>query len=166
MEPKKKKLYTLCLIHQGDKVLLGMKKIGFGAGQWNGFGGKVESGEEIDHAAQREVLEEVGLTVTDMNKVGVLNFEFESDQNKVMEVHVFKATQFTGEPIESNEMIPQWFDVAKVPYAKMWPDDQIWLPLLLADKKFTGTFLFDQPSSETYSAKILKSDLIEKISLN
>ena len=37
-----KKLLTLTIIYQHPKVLLGMKKRGFGAGRWNGFGGKVE----------------------------------------------------------------------------------------------------------------------------
>lgn len=34
-------------------VLLGMKKRGFGAGKWNGFGGKVQPGETIEEAARR-----------------------------------------------------------------------------------------------------------------
>ena len=159
MEPKKKKLFTLCIIHQGNKVLLGMKKKGFGAGQWNGFGGKVEPNEEIQHAAQREVLEEAGVQVTDISHVGILNFEFESEPMKVMEVHLFKATQFTGEPKESDEMQPQWFDIDTIPFDKMWSDDKYWMPLLLSDKKFTGTFLFDRPSDATYQAKILKQEL-------
>ncbi|MEK7607017.1 MAG: DNA mismatch repair protein MutT, partial [Patescibacteria group bacterium] len=39
-----RKLLTLCFIHQSPRILLGMKKRGFGAGRWNGFGGKVEAG--------------------------------------------------------------------------------------------------------------------------
>lgn len=34
-------------------VLLGMKKRGFGAGKWNGFGGKVQPGETIEEAARQ-----------------------------------------------------------------------------------------------------------------
>ncbi|KAJ1429629.1 hypothetical protein B484DRAFT_396306, partial [Ochromonadaceae sp. CCMP2298] len=30
------------------EVLLGMKKRGFGAGKWNGFGGKMDPGESMD----------------------------------------------------------------------------------------------------------------------
>ena len=37
-----------------DKVLLAMKKRGFGAGKWNGVGGKVKDGETIKQAAIRE----------------------------------------------------------------------------------------------------------------
>jgi hypothetical protein len=36
-----KKILTLTIIYQHPRVLLGMKKRGFGAGRWNGFGGKV-----------------------------------------------------------------------------------------------------------------------------
>lgn len=47
------KLFTLVLVVQPQRVLLGMKKRGFGAGLWNGFGGKVQPGESIEEAARR-----------------------------------------------------------------------------------------------------------------
>ncbi|MDO8604541.1 MAG: hypothetical protein Q7K40_04085 [bacterium] len=40
-----KKVLTLCHLHTDTHVLLGKKKRGFGAGQWNGFGGNVEKGK-------------------------------------------------------------------------------------------------------------------------
>lgn len=49
------KLLTLVLVVQPGKVLLGMKKRGFGAGKWNGFGGKVEPGETIEAGARRYI---------------------------------------------------------------------------------------------------------------
>ena len=49
----KPKLYTLALIRNGGDILLGMKKRGFGAGRWNGFGGKVDTDETILQAAKR-----------------------------------------------------------------------------------------------------------------
>ncbi|XP_070218912.1 oxidized purine nucleoside triphosphate hydrolase isoform X1 [Bos mutus] len=47
------RLYTLVLVLQPQRVLLGMKKRGFGAGRWNGFGGKVHEGETIEDGAKR-----------------------------------------------------------------------------------------------------------------
>ena len=47
------KLYTLVFVHTSSKILLGMKKRGFGVGRWNGFGGKVHVGESIEAAASR-----------------------------------------------------------------------------------------------------------------
>ena len=41
MTDRKYKHLTLVFLRDGSKVLLGMKKRGFGAGKWNGFGGKV-----------------------------------------------------------------------------------------------------------------------------
>ena len=41
MTDRKCKLLTLVFLRNGSKVLLGMKKRGFGVGKWNGFGGKV-----------------------------------------------------------------------------------------------------------------------------
>ena len=49
----KVKLYTLALIRKEERILLGMKKRGFGAGRWNGFGGKVNNDETILQAAKR-----------------------------------------------------------------------------------------------------------------
>lgn len=153
-----KKILTLCMIHSDGKILLGLKKKGFGVGRWNGFGGKVEQGESIEDAARREVLEEAGIKVTDMYKAGVLNFSFENDP-KILEVHVFSASTFTGEPTESDEMKPKWFDIKDIPYEQMWSDDSHWLPLLLNGKKFNGSFLFDRPSDETHPGKIITKDL-------
>ncbi|KAM9726150.1 oxidized purine nucleoside triphosphate hydrolase isoform 3-T4 [Dama dama] len=49
------RLYTLVLVLQPQRVLLGMKKRGFGAGRWNGFGGKVQEGETIEDGAKRHL---------------------------------------------------------------------------------------------------------------
>ena len=53
MSPPARKVLTLAFIRDGDRLLLGMKKRGFGAGKWNGFGGKVDPGETILQGAVR-----------------------------------------------------------------------------------------------------------------
>lgn len=153
-------LLTLCLIHQDDKVLLGLKKTGFGSGRWNGFGGKVKEGETIEEAAVREFKEESSIEILEMTKRGILNFQFESNP-EILEVHVFHVGKFNGEPEETEEMSPKWFDVKEIPFDEMWTDDKYWAPLFLAGKKFKGTFLFDRPSNKEYSSKIITKELIE-----
>lgn len=165
METKKIIPLTLCMVHQGEKILLGMKKRRFGAGRWNGFGGKLDPGETIEQAAVREMNEEIGITALDMDKRGILHFEFENDPAVTLEVHIFSVTKFSGEPMETEEMRPEWFGVDAIPYETMWSDDKYWLPLFLQGKKFTGTFLFDKPSTPEYSAKMLKQDLKEVTNL-
>ncbi|XP_041812112.1 7,8-dihydro-8-oxoguanine triphosphatase [Chelmon rostratus] len=135
------KLLTLVLVVRPGKVLLGMKKRGFGAGRWNGFGGKVQHGETIEAAARRELQEECGLTVDALEKVGNIKFEFVGD-TQLLDVHVFRADAYNGEPAESEEMRPQWFECHQIPFSQMWPDDILWFPLLLQKKKFVGYFKF------------------------
>lgn len=40
-------------------------------------------------------------------------------------------------------MLPQWYDIEKIPLSSMWPDDHLWLPMLLNNQKFYGYFTFD-----------------------
>ncbi len=138
-----KKVLTLCIIHEHPRVLLGMKKRGFGQGRWNGFGGKVDENETIEEAAKRELSEEAGITVEDVEKMGVIDFEFQGNP-EVLEVHIFRAQEFEGVPTESEEMKPQWFFIDEIPFAHMWKDDVFWFPYFLKGKKCTGRFLFDE----------------------
>lgn len=136
------KFFTLCLLHQHPRILLGMKKRGFGAGRWNGFGGKVQEGETIEQAATREFTEEAGIEVQNMSRRGVLEFRFHDKPDDVLEVHIFHSAEFLGEPVEGEEMKPEWWPVDQIPFQDMWPDDVHWFPLFLAGKTFKGTFLF------------------------
>lgn len=153
-----KKLLTLCIVCAEGKILLGMKKRGFGAGRWNGFGGKLEAGESIEEGAVRETIEEVGITPTEMDKVGILNFSFQ-DESDDLEVHIFKVEAFSGEPIETEEMFPEWFPYAEIPYAQMWSDDEHWLPFLLTHKLFKGRFVFDTPATKKHAGEIIEFEM-------
>ncbi|OGZ65360.1 MAG: hypothetical protein A3C50_03390 [Candidatus Staskawiczbacteria bacterium RIFCSPHIGHO2_02_FULL_43_16] len=139
-----RKILTLCLVQKDGRVLLGMKKRGFGMGKWNGFGGKVDAGETVEEAAKRELFEEAGISVVNIEKLGVLDFSWKGKEQDVLEVNIFKATDFSGQPIEGEEMKPRWFGINEIPFEKMWPDDKFWFPLFLENKKFIGKFIFDE----------------------
>lgn len=133
------KQLTLCVIVKNHQILLGMKKRGFGKGNWNGFGGKVQNGETVKQAAIRECKEEAGIDVIDVKSRGNLIFTFEEDVLALF-VHVFIATAFSGDPKETEEMKPEWFSFEKIPYSQMWPDDIHWLPNILSGKRIRGRF--------------------------
>lgn len=154
MGNKTKNISTLCIIHQHPMLLFGMKKRGFGAGRWNGFGGKILPGEAIEDAAKREVNEEAGIEVENLKKMGIIEFEFQGNP-EILEVHIFRSDAFSGEPTESEEMKPKWFHKDEIPFNEMWPDDKYWMPLFLDGRKFEGKFLFGE------SDVILKQELWE-----
>jgi mutator protein MutT len=141
MSKSETKLLTLCVIYRDGQILLGMKKRGFGMGLWNGFGGKVQEGETIEQAAVRELQEEAQITPQNLQARGILTFRYGND-SKVLEVHLFSASKFEGEPVETEEMRPQWFKLDTINYTLHHPDDRYWLPLILDGKNIQGEFFF------------------------
>ncbi len=41
-------------------------------------------------------------------------------------------------------MSPAWYDIAVIPYEKMWEDDEIWIPRLLRGERVNYKFYFTQ----------------------
>eukprot|EP01084_Bolivina_argentea_P153960 268410_1 len=144
----RKKLLTLCEVidFKQKRVLLGMKKKGFGAGNFNGFGGKVEQNETILQAAKRECKEEANIDLIDCNKIGIIYFSF-TYLDELFEVHVYYSTKWNGKECETNEMKPQWFKFSDIPYDNMWKDDIFWMPYLFRSQQpeyFIGAAYFDK----------------------
>jgi 8-oxo-dGTP diphosphatase len=146
---------TLCFILRPARrqILLGLKRRGFGAGKYNGFGGKVLPGESLHEATLREVREETGLRLAaeKLRPAGEITFLFPFEPDFDHHVHVFVTSAGEDEPRESAEMSPMWFGVDAIPYEGMWADDAHWMPLVLAGKRIEATFTFG-PDNESLSA--------------
>ena len=150
---------TLCLLIKPNKILLGMKKRGFGKGRWNGYGGKVEDKENIVFATVRENFEESGLIHLNIEKVAEIKFYFTNapfGKSWDQVVYIFISREWKGTLRESNEILPKWFSFNDIPYSKMWNDDTYWLPKVLEGKKLVGSFTFGKDNST-----ILKYELNE-----
>jgi hypothetical protein len=48
-------------------------------------------------------------------------------------VTVFFGRRWSGQPQESEEMSPGWFDLASLPLDQMWDDEAYWLPRVMAE---------------------------------
>ncbi len=120
-----------------------MKKRGFGVGRWNGYGGKLQEGESVLDALFREVKEEADVDIHNPELLGILEFEF-PEKDMVIENHLFKVRSFSGEPKETEEMKPKWFNIDEIPFGEMWADDVYWMAMFLKDKKFKGKFVFGE----------------------
>ncbi|KAH8119029.1 hypothetical protein DFH11DRAFT_1686035 [Phellopilus nigrolimitatus] len=138
-----------------------MKKRGFGKGMYNGFGGKVEPGETPLEGAARELKEEAGISAN-LRPCGILLFVNASTEY-CHYVHMFRADEHEAEPVETDEMLPEWFAIPptyrsegvtpdpatpEIPLTQMWPDDELWMPLLLRGKYFIGRVDFGRVDAD------------------
>ncbi len=111
-------LTVLCLIEDGDKVLLQnrVKK------DWHGYalpGGHVEPGESFVDAVIREMKEETGLTILEPRLAGVKQFPIEQGRYVVL---LFKATQWTGDLVSSEEGQMEWVSYGNLSKVKTVDD--------------------------------------------
>ncbi len=143
--PHPLRVVTIVLMHRNGHVVLGMKKQGFGAGKWNGFGGKPKEGESVWKCAYREAEEESTVRLNAMRRVAYLNFYFRDipiDQGWNQQAQVFISDNWSGTPTETDEMRPQLFGMDDLPLDDMWPFDREWVPRVLAGERLVGDFLF------------------------
>ncbi|NOY26414.1 MAG: 8-oxo-dGTP diphosphatase [Oligoflexia bacterium] len=129
----------LFVIHDGHALLI-RKKRGLGAGKINAPGGKLDPGETAIQAAERELHEEVGVRAEGSKQRGDLSFQFVDGLR--MHVTVFTAHSHHGSPIETDEAVPLWFPLDAMPYDEMWADDRVWIPQMIAGRRFALRALF------------------------
>lgn len=67
--------YTLCFLLRGNEVLMLHRSYPPNQGLWNGVGGKIEADEQPLESCVREVKEETGYDLKEMNFAGVLTWE-------------------------------------------------------------------------------------------
>ncbi len=147
MKILKEKVFTNCFLVKTDsvgnptEVCLAMKKRGFGEGMWNGAGGKPKEDESVEQAALREVQEEFGVKILKLDKRGEIAFILRQEE-KIVLMNTFLATDWENEPTETEEMKPRWFPIDEVPYAQMWASDKEWLPVILSGKKIKAKYTY------------------------
>jgi len=134
-------LATLTFVIRDGQMLLIRKKRGLGAGKINAPGGRLDAGESWLDGAVREVQEELCVTPLDPVYVGENRFQFVDGYS--IHAAVFRAERIDGVPTETDEATPFWFPLSALPYAEMWEDDPLWLPHVIAGRRFAGRFVFD-----------------------
>ncbi|MGD8190810.1 NUDIX hydrolase [Brevibacillus ginsengisoli] len=68
-------VYTVCFLKQKDKLLMLNRESQPNMGLWNGVGGKIEPGESAQESVIREVREETGMVVDQVQFGGIVTWE-------------------------------------------------------------------------------------------
>jgi 8-oxo-dGTP diphosphatase len=139
---------VLCFVTHGERVLLlrGAAHKRIWAGKYNGLGGHVEAGEDIQAAIRREVKEESGLDPHDIRLRAVVHVDAGDPLAGIL-FFVFTAAADTTEVIASPEGALEWHDRNVLP-ANMVEDLPILLPRVLslgpADPPLFVSYTYDE----------------------
>ena len=122
---------SLCYIENDGKYLMlhrVKKENDINKDKWIGIGGKFLDKESPEDCVMREVLEETGLHLRDVEYRGIVTFV--SDQYETEWMHLFYADHFSGELRECDEGNLEWISKEKLLSLPLWEGDKIFLDLL------------------------------------
>ena len=108
---EKAELTVLCMIYDGDEILL-QNRI---KDSWKGYtlpGGHVEPGESFVNAVIREMKEETGLDVFNPILCGIKQFPINDGRYIVL---LYKTNKFSGQLRSSDEGEMKWIKRSEIP---------------------------------------------------
>jgi 8-oxo-dGTP diphosphatase len=119
---------TLIFITRGNQVLLikGARDKRLWSGLYNGIGGHVEQGEDIESAAYRELREEAGIQTSSLRLCGIVTIDTRT--NPGVCIYIFKGIYVTGELYTSREGALEWVELSEIDHLPLVSD----LPVLLS----------------------------------
>lgn len=138
-------LSTLCYIEKDNHWLMlhrTKKSVDPNGGKWIGVGGKLEENESPDECILREVLEETGLKLQQVQLKGILTFILPKWENELTFLYV--AKEFTGTLTNCSEGELKWVAKDEVLDLNLWEGDKHFLPKLLNNEEFfTMKLIYD-----------------------
>lgn len=123
---------TLCYIEKDGAYLMIhriKKQNDMNKDKWIGIGGKFENGESPFDCARREIKEETGLNISNLNYRGIVTFV--SDLYGTEYMHLFTSSEYEGEVnYDCDEGTLEWVKKEKINNLPIWEGDKIFFELL------------------------------------
>ena len=128
-------------------VLLGLQKSGKWYNYLNGFGGKVENNEGSHAGARRELKEETGIIAAEGDLIlhGKIRYKHENLEVRQSSVYVYLYENWDGDFPKGGELEGNLFPIQakSLPFEKMPPHDNIWLPRILNGEFVEATLTYE-----------------------
>jgi len=150
-------MYTMCIVQDGDRILLINRPDKLGFPGWIGPGGKVDFPESLTEGAIREVREETGLIVKDLIYKGLDEYVDPQKNHRYMVFNYITKT-FEGELLENPpEGELQWIPIDEVMDYPM----QSWfmrrLPFFFENGTFEIYEIWDEEEQRTIKESVKRT---------
>ena len=94
---------------------------------WVVPGGGLESNENYEEAAKRELMEELGLSIQEMSELCTITFDDRIEKYFISYYETCDKVKIQGEELarsnSDNMYIPTWFNISNLPSILLLPDD-------------------------------------------
>ncbi|WP_047982800.1 NUDIX hydrolase [Ornithinibacillus californiensis] len=158
--------YTIGFIKRGDEILLLNREASTWMGSWNGVGGKLEANETPMECILREVREETGIILENMQFKGIVTWKVDDQYDGGMYAFVGEAPEIYeySTPIKTDEGILDWKTIDWIfhPENTGVANLQYFLAEMLQDEEnYEHQFIYQEGEVEKFERK--KLPILEEI---
>ncbi|TCS83153.1 NUDIX domain-containing protein [Tepidibacillus fermentans] len=146
------KFFVSCLLVKDRQILMLRKEKGRHLGTWLFPGGEIKDQESALDTVKREIKQDIGLTLNQVELRGIVYFmmqEFENDPVLAKTIlYVFYSEDFTGELHPSNKGTLEWVPLNEIWNREIGRNDELFIPPMLENKKVTFAKFYHNKDKE------------------
>jgi 8-oxo-dGTP diphosphatase len=111
---------------------------------YSGIVDVIQEDEIPEDTCFRAGQDQLGISITGMERRGVISFIFPHNPRWNHSITVFIVTKWIGEPHAAGDIAPIWFPKGNLPWNEMWHDNQFWLEDIIEGSSVNATFLYGE----------------------
>jgi 8-oxo-dGTP diphosphatase len=159
--------YTICFIKRGNEILMLNRESSSWMGMWNGVGGKLKKHETPLQSILREVKEETGISLTDVEYKGNVTWEVNASYSGGMYAYLaeLSTTYEYPTPIKMEEGILDWKNIDWL----LHPENlgvanlKCFLPIMLNDSyTYNHRFIYEGNEVKDFQSIIIEEPITVK----